>query len=189
MKILKLNGVKLCFSSDATYIQLPRTRNAVHKVKFTKEIIPGQVNADYSPTGRLIAQTPFPTGRLTVFSEDGSLESQVVSDANGTPYEEVPYQYGSRWLDDHRLFFRSSNQAFLWNTDTKKATPIDGSENLGASVFSLDGETLFTGRTTSSSDIWLLEIVKNVSVLFPSSAPQAARDYVVERCREAGVRV
>ena len=38
-------------------------------------------------------------------------------------------------------------------------------------------------------DIWLLEIVKNVSVLFPSSAPQAARDYVVERCREAGVRV
>ena len=38
-------------------------------------------------------------------------------------------------------------------------------------------------------DIWLLEIVKLNSVLFPSDAPQDARDYVVERCTAAGVRI
>ena len=38
-------------------------------------------------------------------------------------------------------------------------------------------------------DIWLLEVVKMNSVLLPHDAPAAARDYVVERCREAGVRV
>ena len=38
-------------------------------------------------------------------------------------------------------------------------------------------------------DIWLIEIVKMQSVLFPSTAPQEARDYVVERCTEAGVRM
>jgi len=39
-------------------------------------------------------------------------------------------------------------------------------------------------------DVWLLEIVKNMSVFFP---PQAASDevqaYVVKRCRDAGVGV
>ena len=39
------------------------------------------------------------------------------------------------------------------------------------------------------SDIWLLEIVKKQSVLFPSEAPEDARSYVVKRMREAGVRI
>jgi len=38
-------------------------------------------------------------------------------------------------------------------------------------------------------DIWLLEIVKNTSVLLPADAPEEARAFVVERCREAGVRL
>lgn len=38
-------------------------------------------------------------------------------------------------------------------------------------------------------DIWLLEVVKMTSVLFPADAPQEMRDYITERCREAGVTV
>lgn len=38
-------------------------------------------------------------------------------------------------------------------------------------------------------DVWLIEIVKNMSVFFPPDAPSdAAKDFLVERCREAGVR-
>ena len=39
-------------------------------------------------------------------------------------------------------------------------------------------------------DVWILEIVKNMSVFFPPAAvPQEVRDFIVERCRSAGVRV
>jgi hypothetical protein len=38
-------------------------------------------------------------------------------------------------------------------------------------------------------DIWLLEIVKNIDVLFPADAPSPIRDYILARCRSAGVRV
>ena len=40
------------------------------------------------------------------------------------------------------------------------------------------------------SDVWIVEIVKNLSVFFPPDAvPAEVREYVVERCRDAGVRV
>lgn len=39
-------------------------------------------------------------------------------------------------------------------------------------------------------DVWAIEIVKMQSVLFPpSAAPDAARDFIIERCRAAGIRV
>ena len=39
-------------------------------------------------------------------------------------------------------------------------------------------------------DVWILEIVKNMSVFFPpDAAPKEVREYVVDRCIEAGVRV
>ena len=39
------------------------------------------------------------------------------------------------------------------------------------------------------SDVWLFEVVRNVSVMFPCrAAPDAMKDYMVERCRAAGVR-
>lgn len=39
-------------------------------------------------------------------------------------------------------------------------------------------------------DVWILEIVKNMSVFFaPESAPEEARQFIVDRCIEAGVRV
>lgn len=38
-------------------------------------------------------------------------------------------------------------------------------------------------------DIWLLELVRNMSVLVPADAPADARAYIAERCRESGVRV
>jgi hypothetical protein len=40
------------------------------------------------------------------------------------------------------------------------------------------------------SDIWLLEVIKNNSVLFPvESAPPEMQDFIVECCRLAGVRM
>ena len=45
-------------------------------------------------------------------------------------------------------------------------------------------------RLRRRPEIWCLEIVKHVHVLFPPSAASAeARDYVVERCLQAGVKV
>jgi hypothetical protein len=39
-------------------------------------------------------------------------------------------------------------------------------------------------------DVWIVEIVKNMSVFFPSdAAPAEVREFVVERCEQAGVRV
>lgn len=39
-------------------------------------------------------------------------------------------------------------------------------------------------------DVWIVEIVKHLSVFFPpGAASEEARAYVVERCRAAGVRV
>jgi hypothetical protein len=38
-------------------------------------------------------------------------------------------------------------------------------------------------------DVWLIEVVKNMSVFFPPSAPEEIKEFVVDRCREAGVRV
>lgn len=39
------------------------------------------------------------------------------------------------------------------------------------------------------SDVWLIEIVKNMSVFFPpDQAPEEARAYILERCRAHGVR-
>ncbi len=39
-------------------------------------------------------------------------------------------------------------------------------------------------------DVWLIEVVKNVSIFFPPSIPsEATRAYIVERCKNAGVRV
>jgi hypothetical protein len=39
-------------------------------------------------------------------------------------------------------------------------------------------------------DVWIVEIVKNQSVLFPPEAASAEkREFIVERCRRAGVRV
>ncbi len=39
-------------------------------------------------------------------------------------------------------------------------------------------------------DVWLIEIVKNQSVVFPpDDASQEIRDFIVERCRSVGVRV
>lgn len=39
-------------------------------------------------------------------------------------------------------------------------------------------------------DVWLIEIVKNVSAFFPpDEAPAEAREFIVERCRAAGVRI
>lgn len=37
-------------------------------------------------------------------------------------------------------------------------------------------------------DVWLIEVVKMQSVLFPSDAPEAARAFVVARFEEAGLR-
>ena len=37
-------------------------------------------------------------------------------------------------------------------------------------------------------DVWLIEIVRNMSVFFPTSAPEAVREFVVSRCREAGIK-
>ena len=39
-------------------------------------------------------------------------------------------------------------------------------------------------------DVWIVEIVKNVSVFFPPEAvPEDARRFLVARCEEAGVRI
>ena len=39
-------------------------------------------------------------------------------------------------------------------------------------------------------DVWILEIVKNMSVFFPpDAAPEEVREYIVARCIDAGVRV
>ena len=39
-------------------------------------------------------------------------------------------------------------------------------------------------------DVWIIEVVKNVSVFFPpGAATQATRDFIVERCRSGGARV
>ena len=39
-------------------------------------------------------------------------------------------------------------------------------------------------------DVWLIEIVKMQSTFFPTDqAPDKVREYIVERCRSAGVRV
>jgi len=39
-------------------------------------------------------------------------------------------------------------------------------------------------------DVWLIEVVKNTSVLFPpQDAPEEMKRFIVERCRNAGVRV
>ncbi|MEE9392946.1 MAG: hypothetical protein V3W41_10615 [Planctomycetota bacterium] len=39
------------------------------------------------------------------------------------------------------------------------------------------------------SDVWLFEIVRDVSVLFPPhAAADAMKDFILERCRENGVR-
>ena len=39
-------------------------------------------------------------------------------------------------------------------------------------------------------DVWMIEIVKNVSAFFPpDEAPHEARDFIVECCRAAGVRL
>ena len=40
------------------------------------------------------------------------------------------------------------------------------------------------------SDVWIIEIVKNLSVFFPpEAAPEEARAFIVERCKANGVRV
>ncbi len=45
-------------------------------------------------------------------------------------------------------------------------------------------------RLWRHQDVWILEIVKNMSVFFPTdAAPDEVREYVVDRCIDAEVRV
>ncbi len=60
--------------------------------------------------------------------------------------------------------------------------------DMGTSASSFEWKGL--RRLWRYQDVWILEIVKNMSVFFPpDAAPEEVREYVVDRCIEAGVRV
>jgi len=99
------------------------------------------------------------------------------------------------WLLLFRVWRTSARRIFdLWSTqcpDRTMAFRFDD-EGFDVEVGSASNRYVWQGmrRLWRYTDVWLLEIVKNMSVFFP---PEAASDevkaYVVERCRDAGVRV
>ena len=78
---------------------------------------------------------------------------------------------------------QSPNHLVIWQLDD------DGFKvDMGASASRFEWKGL--RRLWRYQDVWILEIVKNMSVFFPPDAvPDEVREFVVDRCIEAGVRV
>ena len=87
---------------------------------------------------------------------------------------DMTYDLMTKQSPDRRMTFRLSDDAIevdLGNSQSRY--PWDGLR-----------------RLWRYPDVWLLEVLRDRSVLFPvGAAPDAAREFVVERCRSAGIRV
>lgn len=99
------------------------------------------------------------------------------------------------WVLLYRVWRVSARRIFeLWSQQSPDRTMVFrfDDEGFDVEVGSATNRYAWQGlrRLWRYPDVWLLEIVKNMSVFFPpQAASEEVRAYVVERCKAAGVRV
>ena len=93
------------------------------------------------------------------------------------------WRVGARRLD--RLWaIQSPERRFTWRLDERGLQVLLGAQEEGARFAWSD-----LGRLSRHPDVWTLEVAKAFGLFFPPRvAPDAAREFLLERCREAGVR-
>ena len=95
----------------------------------------------------------------------------------------------------HCLLDRIAGRVFeLWRDQSPDGVVRYELDDEGFSVVLEHGNSRFTWqglqRLWRYNDVWLVEVVKAQSVFFPpDQAPAEVRDFIVERCQDAGVRV
>ena len=91
--------------------------------------------------------------------------------ARGT---QAVFDFWSKLSPDHTMRFRLDDEGFDLLLESSEAR------------YEWSG----LRRLWRYDDVWLIEIVKNVSAFFPPDvAPTEAREFIVDRCRAAGVRI
>ena len=95
----------------------------------------------------------------------------------------------------HAMLGRAAGRVFeLWSKQSPGGVIRYELDDEGFSVVLENSRSRFSWnglrRLWRYDDVWILEIVKMQSVFFPPGpVPGEVRDYIVERCRSAGVRV
>jgi hypothetical protein len=97
------------------------------------------------------------------------------------------------WAYSRRFRILVDRTHELWSKGSSEAVMSFRLDDEGFEVALSRGSSFYRWadlrRLWRYPDVWLLEIVKMQSVLFPpSAASDAARDFIVERCRSAGLR-